>query len=425
MAIDTHASLRSQVMYCVFVRNYSPEGTFDAVRRDLPRIRALGVDVIWLMPIHPIGESKRKGTLGSPYAIRDYRAVNPEFGALADFIALTEAIHALGMRVIIDVVYNHTSPDSVLAQAHPEWFYHRPDGSFGNRIGDWSDIIDLDYGQPALWDYQIETLEYWAQWVDGFRCDVAPLVPLAFWLRAREAVARVRPDCLWLAESVEPGFIAHVRSRGMTGLSDSEIFRAFDVCYDYDVYPDFLRVATGESGLRDYAAALNRQETAYPDNYVKLRFLENHDRPRTAQLFPDARARRNWTAFQFFQKGMPLVYNGQEAGCAHRPGLFDRETIDWRAGADISGQIARLAALKKHPLMTVGSWSARDMGGGRLMAQFERDGRRLVGLFWLGESLAPMDAGLADGMYENLAGGNTVHCECGLIAGGEPVIVEA
>lgn len=423
MANDTKKRLRSQVMYCVFVRNYSAEGTFDAVRRDLPRIRALGADVIWLMPIHPIGEIRRKGTLGSPYAIRDYRAVNPEFGALDDFIALTEAIHAQGMKVIIDVVYNHTAPDSVLAQAHPEWFYHRPDGGFGNRIGDWSDIIDLDYGQGALWDYQIETLKYWAQWVDGFRCDVAPLVPLAFWRRARAEVAAVRPDCLWLAESVESGFIAHVRSRGMTGLSDSELYQAFDICYDYDAYPDFLRCAEG-GGLADYAAALNRQETTYPDNYVKLRFLENHDRPRAARLFPDVRVRRNWTAFQFFQKGVPLVYNGQEAGCDHRPGLFDRDAIDWRAGEDISAQIARLAALKKHPLMAEGGWSARDMGQGRLLAQYEKDGRRLVGAFWLGEGRAPLRVDLPDGAHENLASGEMMRVECGLLGGGEPVILE-
>ena len=424
MAVDTAKSLRSQVMYSVFVRNYSPEGTFDALRADLPRLRALGVDVIWLLPIHPIGLAQRKGTLGSPYAIRDYRAVNPEYGTLADFIALTGAVHALGMRVIIDVVYNHTSPDSVLAQAHPEWFYRRPDGSFGNRVGDWTDIVDLDYGQDGLWDYQIETLKYWAQYVDGFRCDVAPLVPLAFWQRARREVAAVRADCLWLAESVEPAFVAYARSRGMVGLSDSEIFQAFDVAYDYDVYPDFLRAATGEAPLAGYIAALNRQEGIYPDNYVKLRFLENHDRPRAAHLFADARLRRNWTAFQFFQKGMPLIYNGQEASCAHRPGLFDADRIDW-SGEDVSDALRRLGALKRHPLMADGDWSAKVVGADRVLAKVERSGRRLLGAFWLGGETAPVAVDLPDGEYENLASGRAARVECGLLAGGEPVIVEA
>ena len=191
-------SLRNMTLYCIFVRNFG--GSFRAVADDLDRIAALGVDAIWLMPIHPIGTEKRKGSLGSPYAIRDYRAVNPEFGTMEDFIALCDEAHARGLKVLIDVVYNHTSPDSVLAKTHPEWFYHKADGSFGNRIGDWTDIIDLDYAQRALRDYQIETLCFWAQYVDGFRSDVAPLVPIDFWLAARAAVERVRPGCIWCTE---------------------------------------------------------------------------------------------------------------------------------------------------------------------------------------------------------------------------------
>lgn len=150
MALDTQKNYRNLVMYSVFVRNHTKEGTFRALVSDLDRIKALGVDIVWLMPIHPLGEKARKGSLGSPYAIRDYRAVNPEYGTLEDFRYLVDEIHARGMRCIIDVVYNHTSPDSVLASEHPEWFYHKPDGSFGNRVGDWTDIIDLDYSNPGL-----------------------------------------------------------------------------------------------------------------------------------------------------------------------------------------------------------------------------------------------------------------------------------
>ena len=212
------------MIYSVFVRNYSSEGTFEKVREDLPRIRSLGADIIWLMPIHPIGKSNRKGSMGSPYAIRDYRAINPEYGTLEDFQALVDSIHALGMKVIIDVVYNHTSPDSWLRENHPEWFYHKPDGSFGNHVGEWTDIIDLDYNQRGLWEYQIETLKMWAKTVDGFRCDVAPLVPLDFWREAREQVEAIRPGCLWLAESIEPGFVRFIRSMGLTAASDSEIW---------------------------------------------------------------------------------------------------------------------------------------------------------------------------------------------------------
>ncbi len=219
MADNTPKTLRNQIMYQIFVRNYSEEGTFAQVEKDLDRIKALGADIVWFMPIHPIGKEKRKGSLGSPYAISDYRAVNPEFGTLDDFRQLVDAIHERNMKCIIDVVYNHTSPDSVLSKEHPEWFYHKPDGSFGNRVGDWTDIIDLDYSNRELWDYQIETLVQWAEIVDGFRCDVAPLVPIAFWEQARDAVAAVRPDAIWLSESVEPDFITYMRAQGIAALS--------------------------------------------------------------------------------------------------------------------------------------------------------------------------------------------------------------
>ena len=159
MAKNTANEYRNLVLYSVYVRNHSEAGTFEAVRQDLERIKALGTDMIWLMPIHPIGQTARKGTLGSPYAISDYRTVNPEYGTLEDFRRLVDAIHRLGMKCIIDVVYNHTSPDSWLVKNHPEWFYRRTDGRFSNRVADWTDIVDLHYSHPPLWDDPIDTLE--------------------------------------------------------------------------------------------------------------------------------------------------------------------------------------------------------------------------------------------------------------------------
>ena len=186
----------SGYLFHICVRNYSEEGTFLEVEKDLDRIKGLGVDIIWFLPIYPIGQEKRKGILGSPYAIADYRKVNPELGTMDDFKHLVEGIRTRGMRVMLDIVYNHTSPDSWLAKNHPEYFYKTPEGEMGNRVGDWGDIVDLDYGNKELWDYQIDTLKMWAGIVDGFRCDVAPLVSLAFWLKAREEVARVNPECI-------------------------------------------------------------------------------------------------------------------------------------------------------------------------------------------------------------------------------------
>ena len=423
MAHNTDLRLRNQVIYSVFVRNYSPEGTFRALEKDLGRIRALGADIVWLMPIHPIGVKNRKGTLGSPYAIRDYRKVNPEYGTMEDFRSLTEAIHALGMKCMIDVVYNHTSPDSWLMEHHPEWFYRRADGSAGNRVGDWSDIVDLDYGNRDLWEYQIETLRQWAELVDGFRCDVAPMVPLAFWLEAREQVAKVRPDCLWLAESVEPGFVRELRRQGFGALSDGEVYRAFDMAYDYDVYGSYLSAVTGTGSLSAYLAALDAQEGMYPANYVKMRMLENHDRLRAAALIPDPKALRNWTAFSFFLKGIPLIYNGQERGCTERPGLFDKDTIRWEGGQDLTGLIRTLSAIRRDPVFTDSAFTVREHNG-IAVAEHESPAGRLIGLFCLASRGGAVPCAVPDGDYRDLLSGNVFRADQGLIpVFGEPAIL--
>ena len=426
MAFDTDKGLRNQVMYSVFIRNYSPEGTFEGVRKDLQRIRDLGVDIIWLMPIHPLGEKARKGSLGSPYAIKNYREVNPEFGTLEDFKALVDDIHALGMKCIIDVVYNHTSPDSWLSENHPQWFYHKPDGSFGNRVGDWTDIIDLDYANKELWDYQIETLKMWAEIVDGFRCDVASLVPLDFWLRAREEVAEVRENCIWLSESIEHGFIRYIRSQGMTALSDSEIYQAFDIAYEYDVAGDFIDCLLGKISLSDYAKVLNLQETIYPHNYVKLRFLENHDRPRAHQLIADEKALRVWTAFMYFQKGMPLVYNGQETGATHLPTLFDKDTIDFTVKVDLTPLMQKLYTIRKDQIMTDSDYKVESPCAGVLTAMHTAKCGKLLGVFPVKTAGALVNVQVPDGTYKDLITGRDVEVHFGMLSvSDEAVIIRA
>ena len=426
MAKATKKEYRNQVLYSVYVRNHSAEGSFEGVRLDLERIRSLGVDIIWLMPIHPIGKQARKGRLGSPYAISDYRAVNPEYGTLEDFQRLADGIHRLGMKCVIDVVYNHTSPDSWLVKHHPEWFYRKPDGGFGNHVGDWTDIVDLDYSNPELWDYQIETLKYWASMVDGFRCDVASLVPLDFWLRARAEVETVRPGCFWLSESVEPGFIAAARAGGLPALSDSEIFQAFDASYDYDIFPYFKGYLEGTVPLSRYAESITQQETIYPENYVKLRFLENHDQLRAGFVIPGENALNNWTAFLYFQKGMTLLYAGQEKSCVHLPDLFDKDPVDWSAGPDRSEQLRRLYRLKKHPLLAGGSYRVRALNGEILYAVHRAEGRQLIGIFSLNGACAPVSVSAPDGRYPNLADGGCVEVKFGKVrCQGRPVIFEA
>ncbi|MCI9155812.1 MAG: alpha-amylase [Lawsonibacter sp.] len=425
MAKNTQKEYRNQVMYSVFVRNHSEEGTFEAVRRDLERIKALGVDIIWLMPIHPIGVTARKGAAGSPYAISDYRAVNPEYGTVQDFQCLVDEVHRLGMKCIIDVVYNHTSPDSWLVKNHPEWFYHKADGSLGNHVGDWTDIVDLDYSNPGLWNYQIETLKYWASMVDGFRCDVASLVPLEFWLQARAEVETVRPGCIWLAESVEPEFIRLARSQGITALSDSEIFQAFDISYEYDLYPDYQDYLDGKASLSRYAQAVNRQEAIYPDNYVKLRYLENHDRLRAAAAIPGEAALLNWTAFLYFQKGMTLLYGGQEVSCVHLPNLFEKDPVDWSSGPDRSGLLRRLYELKQNPLLTDSAYCVQALRGDILHGAHRSGERQLTGIFSLKGNCGLVAVEAPDGIYPNLAEGGSVEVKFGRVScQGRPIIFE-
>ncbi len=426
MAKTTRKNYRNQVMYQIFVRNFSKEGTFKAVIPSLNRICNLGVDIVWFAPIHPIGEEKRKGSLGSPYAISDYRKINPEYGTLDDFKDTVKAIHDAGMKCIIDVVYNHTSPDSALSKEHPEWFYHKPDGSFGNRVGDWSDIIDLDYGNKELWDYQIETLKMWAEIVDGFRCDVAPLVPLDFWKKAREEVEKVRPGCIWLSESVDPPFILTMRDMGLVAQSDSEMYQVFDILYDYDIYSNLTEYVAGTGSLLSYSDAINRQEYIYPDNYVKLRFLENHDQPRARFLFPGEKPLRNATAFLYFQKGMTLIYAGQECGLSHLPSLFDKDAVEWQAQEvyDLSGLMKKLYEIKQDPLITDSTYRTKTYEDNVLKAIYSRGGRKMIGIFSFNGEPGIIPINVADGRYENLIDGSTIEVMHGYVSlSGEPVII--
>ncbi len=428
MAKDTSKRLRNQVIYCVFVRNYSEEGTFAGVERDLDRIRDLGVDIIWLMPIHPIGVAERKGRDGSPYANKDYRTVNPEYGTMQDLKSLVDAIHDRGMKCIIDVVYNHTSPDSILAAEHPEWFHRDADGRPVARVAEWTDIVDLDYTDKALWDYQTETLKMWAETVDGFRCDVAPMVPVEFWMRAREEAEKIRPGCIWLAESVEPGYIKEMRGQGCTVHSDGELYNAFDITYDYDIYEEFQAYFEGRGTLSAYLEALNRQEYIYPDNYVKLHFLENHDRLRAHAIIPDVQSLRNWTAFIYFMKGTTLIYNGQETGETHYISLFDRDTIRWdREDNDTPGLselMRRLHDIKRKEIFADGSFHASEVRKGIILARRKAEDESVTGVFGVEGTRGAVPVGLPDGIYDNLIDGIRYEVKSGCILfTGEPVIL--
>ena len=425
MAFNTDIALRSSIIYSIYVRSHTEEGTFLSVIPDLPRIKALGTDIIWFMPIHPIGVKGKKGSLGCPYANRDYRTVNPCYGTMDDFKTLVEAIHTLGMKCMIDVVYNHTSPDAVLASEHPDYYYRKPDGSLGGKTADWSDVIDLDYDNPALWDYQIESLRMWASIVDGFRCDVASFVPLEFWRKAKEQVAEINPECIWLAESVHGSFSAMNRARGVYCATDSELFSVFDMEYEYDVREVFDAYLRGEAPLSSWTSALNVQEAAYPDNYIKMRCLENHDQPRIAFLVSDERSRRNFTAMLYFMKGSTLLYAGQEFSDTHQPSLFEKEPIPRSEEGNISSFLQKLAEVKKNSLSPKDYFLAAADDASDIAIFFRDDGKhKKYGFFSLKGKEADVHVSIPDGEYINLIDSLPVHVASGILhISGEPVIL--
>jgi len=343
-------------IYQLFIRNYTPEGTFAAAIPRLAGVAALGCDWVYLTPIHPIGKAARKGGLGSPYAIADYGAIDPALGTIDDFRAFLAAAHGLGLKVMMDVVYNHAAPDSVLARERPEWFLLEgmgpassrgeleapPEGArLGRKCADWSDVVDFDYSSsPELWMELISTLQRWRdEGVDGFRCDVASLVPVDFWKQARQRVnqydpglRRERHPLAWLAESVHPGFLLRMRDKGFAAWSEPELHAAFDASYDYDGWERLERAWKGERGPEEFLEYLDTQRALYPAKALKLRFLENHDQPRAAGRFPDRALLASWTLLSLFIPGVGFCYMGQEFAIARKPDLFEKDPVDWASG---------------------------------------------------------------------------------------------
>ncbi len=336
------------VLYQINVRQYSAAGTLAAVQADLPRLKALGVDILWLMPIQPIGVLNRKGSLGSYYSIRDYTAVNPEFGTLADAKAFVAAAQGLGFKVILDWVANHTAWDHAWATAHQDWYRLNAQGEVypvtfnaGQPNEEhWDDVIALDYRSEGLRAAMISAMRFWVAdvGVDGFRCDVASLVPVDFWVRARRELEAVKP-LFMLAES--DAVALHTSG-------------AFDVTYDWTL-PDevFKKLGRGEAGAPLLKAWLERQPAGYPPEACRMRFTSNHDynswHGTDVELYGDA-----WQALAvltFMLPGMPLIYNGQEAGLSRRLAFFEKDAIDWRDETH-AAFYRRLVALKhRHPAL--------------------------------------------------------------------------
>ena len=422
MAIETPDSMRNLVIYEVYVRDHGPRGTFKDVESDLERIRDLGVDVVWLMPIHPIGKLNKKGGLGCPYSIANYEEVNPDYGSQADFEHLLDRAHQLGLKVMIDVVYNHTSHDSKLVHEHPEWFHQDVNGKPVTTVPEWSDVIDLKYADEAIETYLVNVLKMWAKLgVDGFRCDVASLVPMRMWMRARRAVAEIKPGVIWLAESVHLGFIEMRRSKGLSAVSDSELYQAFDMMYDYDIWPIWQAAVLGKTRLGDYLQMLRFQSGMYPGNYLKMRCVENHDQTRIMRLAPSYNQALAWTAFLAFLPGPFLIYAGQESAAPVRPTLFDRDPIQWGTYS-LSQFLKTLTGLKKNLIQEKG-WFTIFNDEPSIQAAWNGNGKSLFGVFNVAGDNADVIVHLPDGDYRDLITGNVVAVKEGKMPAAEAVCI--
>lgn len=306
---------KEDVIYEVNIRQYTPEGTFDAFAEHLPRLKAMGVDILWLMPIHPIGEKNRKGPLGSYYSVKDYLAINPEFGTREDFRELVEKIHEHDMYIIIDWVANHTAWDNELIEEHPGWYKKDSAGNFVSPF-DWTDVVSLDYTNPEVREYMKDALVYWVaeENIDGYRCDVAGMVPTDFWNKARAALDSIKPVFM-LAEAEEP----------------EHHLRAFDMSYAWEMHHVMNKVASGEMNANNIHETLVKNMERFPEGAYRMQFTSNHDENSwNGTVFERlGEAAKTFAALTYVIPGMPMIYNGQEAAMDKRLAFFEKDTINW------------------------------------------------------------------------------------------------
>lgn len=305
-------------IYEVNVRQFSEEGSFDKVTAYLPQIKAIGIDIVWLMPIHPIGEKNRKGGLGSYYSISDYKGVNSEFGTEEDLHELIDRAHELGMYVILDWVANHTAWDHPWTETNPEFYETNEAGEFIPPVEDWTDVIALNYENAGLRDAMIDAMVYWVEEfeLDGYRCDVAEEVPTDFWNEARRALNKV-DQVFMLAEGQLPEFHDE----------------AFDMSYAWHQMGEMRKLVAGEITAKDLADYEDYERyQKYSAEVIRMKFLSNHDENSWHSTVSDdyGPAAGVLRAYTVASRGMPLIYNGEEAGLDKMLLFFEKDLIDWR-----------------------------------------------------------------------------------------------
>jgi glycosidase len=319
-SVQHPAWTRNLSIYEINMRQYTPGGTFKEFEAHLPQLKDLGVGILWFMPIQPIGVQNRKGSLGSYYSIKDYRAVNPEYGTMAEFKELVKKIHAMGMHVILDWVGNHTAWDNNLTVEHPDWFTKDSTGHFIPPVPDWTDVIDLNYDNPELRTYMTESLKFWVDSadVDGFRCDVSGMVPLAFWNNARQELDKIKPVFMLAEDESAP---CHTR--------------AFDMTYGWELHKLMNAIAEQKQPLADLDAYFQKNARNYPADAYRMYFTDNHDENSwNGTVFERlGKGAKAFAVLAATVPGMPLIYSGQEAGLNKRLKFFDKDTIAWKTSS--------------------------------------------------------------------------------------------
>lgn len=346
LAPVSDSMMETAVIYEANIRQYSQEGTFDAFTKDIPEIKKLGVKIIWMMPIFPISETKRKATggdfasliedeaerakmLGSYYAVTDYTKVNPEFGTIEDFRELVNTAHENGIYVILDWVPNHTGWDHIWIKEHPEYYTQNENGDIIDPINPdtgeswgWGDVADLNYDNQEMRAEMIEDMSYWItqEGIDGFRCDVAGAVPQDFWKTAISEL-RSKKDLFMLAEAADAWLV--------------EGNNMFDMCYGWEGHHIMNDLAKGKKSVADFKDYLERMQTQYENDDILMNFVTNHDENSWSGSVKERMgdASNTMTALAYFTPGMPLIYSGQEYGLQHRLKFFEKDSIPKTKGA--------------------------------------------------------------------------------------------
>lgn len=315
MAYKTPEWTKSSNIYEVNIRQFSPEGNINGLRKQLKRLKDTGIDILWLMPIFPIGEKNRKGTYGSAYSVKDYKAVNPDFGTAEDFRKLIKEIHDLKMHVVLDWVANHTAWDNDWIKINPERYYRDEHGNVLAPNDDWTDVAHLNYNNPDTVNAMIDALSYWVKEfdIDGYRCDMAGLVPTWFWVKARQEVDKIKP-CFWLAEWEDP-----------------TLHDAFDMTYSWELHNLMKKIVRKEKNVYDFDHYRNYELWKFqPENY-RMIFTSNHDESAwngtEYDRFGDAA--KTFAVLSYVMPGMPMIYCGQESAYNKSIPLFEKQNIEW------------------------------------------------------------------------------------------------